>query len=104
MKQIGIQLNQSLDVAITPVRLQGLITSGLMLGNTLNQNVYIIMRAQKGDNKEHPLLGVGIEDMTGDNDPLFWKRAIREELAKDGMRVQTLSVSDSKIIVKAEYL
>lgn len=104
-KSTGIQLNTNGDLAIAVSRnSSGLITSGLVVGNTLYQNQYIILKAQKGELKENPLMGVGIDDMTGDEDnALGWKKSIRENLASDGMVVSSLSIENGELILKADY-
>jgi len=40
----------------------GLITSGLVIGNTDYQNMNLIIQAQKGEFKEFPTLGFGIDN------------------------------------------
>jgi len=106
VKQTGLQISSDLDLLINVEKdSEGLITSGLVIGDTLYQNQYIILSAQKGELKENPLLGVGIEDMANDEDVLPWKKSIREELAKDGMKVDTLTIDKStgEMILKAVY-
>lgn len=102
-KSIGIQLTSDLELAINVVRDNGLIMSGLAIGDTLYQNQYLILAAQKGEFKENPTLGVGITDMANDDDLNEWKKTIREEFAKDGLKVKTLSITTSGMEVKADY-
>ena len=102
-KKIGIQLTNDLELAINVVRQDGLIISGLVVGDTLYQNQYMILTAQKGEFKENPTLGVGIGDMANDDDLTEWKKAIREEFAKDGLKVNTLNITTSGMEVKADY-
>jgi len=105
-KKTGIQLDSDIDLFISVEKdSSGLITSGLVIGDTLYQNQYIILSAQKGELKEEPLLGVGIGDMTNDEDLAPWKKSIREELYKDGIAVDTLTISSStkEMILKADY-
>lgn len=98
--KIGIQIEEFkdsdgvsyYDLAVNPNRYDGVNGTGLSIGNTLYQNQYIIMAAQKGELKEYPMLGVGIADIANDNDLLEWKRSIREEFAKDGLKVSTLNI------------
>lgn len=105
-KQTAIQISSDLDLLISVEKDDtGLITSGLVIGDTLYQNQYIILSAQKGELKENPTLGVGIADITNDEEILFWKKNIREELAKDGMRVDTLTIDTStgEMVLIANY-
>ena len=58
-----------LDLKIQPVRdAQGLIVSGVVIGDTLQQNKAFILLAQPNDFKANPTLGVGIEDILLDSD------------------------------------
>jgi hypothetical protein len=58
----GILLTENNELAITVVRnSSGLIESGLTIGNTDYQRVKMIIAAQKGEFKEFPTLGFGIE-------------------------------------------
>lgn len=99
-KKIGIQIAEFkdsdgvsyYDLAINPSRFEGVNSTGLSINDTLYQNQFIIMAAQKGDLKEYPMLGVGISDIANDNDLLEWKRSIREEFAKDGLKVSKLDI------------
>lgn len=102
-KSIGIQVTSDLELAINVVRDNGLIVSGLAIGDTLYQNQYLILTVQKGEFKENPTLGVGITDMANDDDLNFWKKAVREEFAKDDLKVKTLSITTSGMEVKADY-
>lgn len=103
-KDIGIQLNNDLELNIQVVKdSNGKITSGLTVGNTLYQNQYLILQAQKGEFKENPTLGVGINDMANDDDLTEWKKAIRQELAKDGMKINKLVLTNSGMSLEARY-
>jgi len=103
-KNTGIQLTSSLELSIYPVRdSTGLIVSGITIGDTLYQNQYMILNAQKGEFKENPTLGIGINDMASDDDLNEWEKAIREDFAKDGLKVDKLSITTSGMEVKADY-
>lgn len=81
----------------------GLITSGLCLGDTLRQNQSLILVYHKGELKERPEIGVGIEDMLLDDDVLFWKSTIREQLELDGQNVERIVLTTRGIDIKASY-
>jgi len=103
-KKIGIQLTSNCELVIKVVRdSSGLIMSGITVGDTLYQNQYMILKAQKGEFKEFPTLGVGINDMANDDDLNEWKKAIREEFTKDGLKVDKISITTSGMEVKADY-
>lgn len=105
MKSIGIQLNDNndsgdvLDLKINVVRdSAGKIVSGLVIGDTLEQNKAIILIAHEGQLKGSPDLGVGIGDIALSSDYLEYRHKIREHFAKDGLVVETLDLYENKPI------
>jgi hypothetical protein len=46
---------------------------------------------------------VGINDMANDDDLNEWKKSIREEFAKDDLKVENLSISTTGMEIKADY-
>ena len=98
MKKTGLQIsNTDSDLVVT--------NGELTIGDTLYQNQYIILQAQKGDLKEYPLMGVGIEDITNDDDLAEWKRRIRDEMKKDGLTVTKTEINTQtgEILIRADY-
>lgn len=59
----GILLDEDTgDIAINVVRdANGKIVSGLTLGDITYQSIRLVVLSDKGDFKEHPVLGVGAE-------------------------------------------
>ena len=88
---------------VNVVKSNGLIVSGLVVGDVTMQNVGIILKMQKCESKEHPTLGVGINDMAGDENFDEWKRSIKRELSKDGLKINQLVLSGDSMILHAEY-
>lgn len=59
----GILLNSDFSANVHPVReVNGLISSGLVIGNIDFQRCRLIIEAQKGEFKEYPTMGFGIEN------------------------------------------
>ena len=81
----------------------GRITEGLQVGDTLRQNQALILVLHKGELKERPSLGCGIEDMLLDNDPMYWRSMIREQLEMDGQTVSKVAVTKTDIVIDAAY-
>lgn len=81
----------------------GRITEGLQVGDTLRQNQALILALHKGELKERPSLGCGIEDMLLDNDPMYWRSLIREQLEMDGQAVGKVAVTKTGITIEATY-
>lgn len=105
MKAIGIQLiddndqGDVLDLKINVIRdSAGMIVSGLVVGNTLEQNKAIILIAHQGELKANPDLGVGLGDLLNSSDYLEFRHLIREHFAKDGLVVETLDLYENKPI------
>ncbi len=105
MKSIGIQLTDNndtgdvLDLKINVVRdSAGKIVSGIVIGDTLEQNKAIILIAHEGQLKGNPDVGVGIGDIALSSDYLEYRHKIREHFAKDGLVVETLDLYENKPI------
>ncbi len=111
MKNIGIQLAdsatgvQSIDLKIDVVRdANGLITQGLVVGDTMNQNQAVIIIANPGEFMFNPTLGVAIDELLLDDDYLRFKHRIREHLNKDGMNVKSIDFSKTiPLLIDANY-
>ena len=100
---IGIQLTDYEPQIIVKTDELGQITQGLTLGDTLAQNQAIIMEMHPGELKERPMVGVGISDMLLDNDPLFWRTKIKEQLEMDGQKVGGVKIMRDGIQIEATY-
>lgn len=82
---------------------EGKILSGLNLGDTLRQNQALILVLHQGELKERPEVGVGIEDMLLDNDVLYWRSRIREQLELDNQNVDKVRLTTGGIEINASY-
>jgi len=82
---------------------EGKILSGLNLGDTLRQNQALILVLHQGELKERPEVGVGIEDMLLDNDILYWRSRIREQLELDNQNVDKVRITTGGIEINASY-
>ena len=104
MGKAGIQLNEDYDLAISVKRdAMGKIISGLTIGNIVYQNQALLLLAHKGEFKEHPVAGVGINDVVWDNDFNLWKREITAQIEADGQRITRLSLDENGLILDAGY-
>ena len=81
----------------------GKITSGLVVGDTLHQNQSLILHLHKGELKERPMAGCGISDMLLDNDPIYWRTLIREQLEMDRQTVTNIKITTKSIEIDAQY-
>lgn len=103
MKSKGIQVidnnDQGIvgDLKIIPTRdSSGKIAQGLVIGNTLEQNMAFILTAQQGDFKLNPDLGVNIGAMLLGDDYLEFRHKIRTHFAKDGLKIKALDLFEGK--------
>ena len=82
-----------LDLKIDPIRdADGKIVSGVVIGDTLQQNKAFLLLAHPNDFKANPTLGVGIEDAVLDSELLEIRHKIREQFAKDGLKITNLDL------------
>ncbi|WP_395049395.1 hypothetical protein [Flavobacterium sp.] len=109
MKDRGIQLTdggvQGVDLKIEVVRgSDGKITSGLVVGNTMNQNQAMILIANPGEFKFNPTMGVAIDELLLDDDYLKFRHRIRDHFSKDGLKVRSIQLSEGKpLLIDASY-
>ena len=69
-------------------------------GDTQFQEEYLVLATQRGEWKEHPLVGAGVADMAGDEDLRFWKREITENLARVGIKIKGVSLNNGQLEIK----
>lgn len=111
MKDTAIQLvdntdeGELMDVKIQPVKdNDGKIIKGVVIGNTLKQNMALILLAHPNDFKATPTLCVGIGDITLGSDLLDYRHEIREQFPKDGLKLTELDLySVDKVKIEAHY-
>jgi len=88
----GILLDENFELMINPIRdSNGLITSGIQIGTIDYQRVKMIVLAQKGEFKEFPTLGFGIDNYLKSNVQDVKQRFVNEmtkELKSDGMNAK----------------
>ena len=103
-KEKGILLDDNFELVISPVRdSNGLIISGLVVGDVTKQNQRTILLAEKGEIKQAPTLGVGIASFLDDDNPSDLLREIRSNLREDGQTVRACGFSSGKLIIDAGY-
>lgn len=105
MRGTGILFNDNYELKVQPVRdATGKIVSGVQVGQTINQNTGLILICRKGEFKQEPTLGVGIEDILLDNDYLDWRRKIRVNLELDEQKVNEIKFSSvDNLFIDADY-
>lgn len=96
----GIVIGEDGDLKIQIKRDEnGKIISGMVIDETDYQNVDFLVIANKGEFKEYPTLGVGVEKFlksTGKQKEL--RREIAVQLETDGYKTRDVKVSNTGII------
>lgn len=105
MKGTGILIDDDHDLQIVVKRdTSGLITRGVVIGNVTSQNQELIILTNKGEIKDNPTKGVGVVEFLDDEVPDNLLRAVRTELALDGMEVLKVKFnSNSELEIDANY-
>ncbi len=92
----GIQLDETTkDLKI--------INGAMVVGEVCEQNQYVILTVNKGEVKEYPTMGVGIDTYTNDNNTDELKHSIRENFRMDGLTIRLITMSQGKININADY-
>lgn len=77
--------------------------NGVSIGDTSQQNQYLILVSHPGEWKENPLLGVGIGDYVNDNETDFIRHSIYENFRMDGIEIEKMTVNPGDIKIAAQY-
>ena len=96
-KDRDILLNSDIDIMFAD--------GDFVVGDSTMQNQYLILSTHKGEWKENPFIGTGLEDMLNDDgSEAYWKQKISEELERDGMDVKEVKIiNNGQININAEY-
>ena len=76
---------------------------GVSIGDTSQQNQYLILVSHPGEWKENPLLGVGIGDYVNDNETDFIRHSIYENFRMDGIEIEKMTVKPGDVQIAAQY-
>lgn len=96
-KNIDILLDSNVDIMFAD--------GDFVIGDSTMQNQYLILSTHKGEWKENPFIGAGLEDMLNDDGgEAYWKHRISEELKRDSMDVKEVKIiNNGQININAEY-
>ncbi|MCM1035530.1 MAG: hypothetical protein NC038_05480 [Paludibacter sp.] len=75
----------------------------MVIAETTPQNQAFLLVAHKGEYKEHPLVGIGIQDLVHDHDFNAWKSEIVAQLEADGQRITGLRLTEAGLTLQAKY-
>lgn len=75
----------------------------LVVGDTTAQNQQLLLLSNKGDIKEYPLSGIGVQNYIEDNRTEELAAEIRKEFTQDGMKVKSIKIDLPSIEIDAVY-
>ena len=79
-------------------------TGDFMISESDNQHVQHILKANKGDYKMNPELGVGIENMLNSEEATSFLIEAKKNLEYDGMKVQNIEFTEQETLkINANY-
>lgn len=89
------------DILISETGLE-IVDGDFAIGEAKAQNQYLLLATSKGEWKQHPRVGVGLEEFLEDENPTAMFREVREQMMMDGMRVKHIDYKDGQLIIDAE--
>lgn len=103
-KSTGILLDENFDLKVNVQRDEsGLIISDLEIGDTTYQNQKLLLLCNKGEVKEFPTSGVGVQNYLEDNSAEELAREIRKEFSDDDMVISKIIINIPSLEIEAEY-
>lgn len=79
----GILLSADFDLTIVPKYNNGLIQSGLLIGDSLDQDAILVLKMSPGELKDNPLLGPGLPKfIRGKSRPFAIEDRIKQHFEK----------------------
>lgn len=75
----------------------------IVLQETTPQDQWNLLVHHQGEFKEHPTLGIGINDMANDHELANWRRTVQTQMETVGMTVSRLVIEENKFELIAKY-
>ena len=75
----------------------------IVLQETTPQDQWNLLVHHQGEFKEHPTLGIGIDDMANDHELANWRRTVQTQMETVGMTVSHLVIDENKFQLIAKY-
>lgn len=93
MKDILLNIDNDMQIA----------NGDFVAGESLNQQVGLLLLFNKGELKQYPLTGVGIYELINTESADDIKNAVREQLKDDGLKLRALELTNNKLYITADY-
>ncbi len=90
-----ILLDETGDLAI--------INGDFAFGESTIQHQTLLLSSQKGEWKEFPKTGIGIENYLNDDTTNDMMNEISDQFEKDGMKVSQVNIVNDKLQIEASY-
>lgn len=75
----------------------------IVLQETTPQDQWNLLVHHQGEFKEHPTLGIGIDDIANDHELANWRRTVQTQMETVGMTVSRLVIEENKFELIAKY-
>lgn len=99
----GIILDEGGDLAVQVIRNNaGMITGGLVVGESDGDHISLIIASNKGDFKEYPVLGVGEQYLKSVGRTSEIRADVQTQLELDGYKVSVQMDGTGKLVVDVE--
>jgi hypothetical protein len=96
-----------MDIKVVPkYDTEGKIVSGLVIGDTLQQNKALILMSNPGEHKNAPTQGVGLADagLSEGSNLIGFRHKIRSNFTQDGLVTKKLELYNlNNVEIEAEY-
>ena len=76
----------------------------IVVGESDLQHQYDILSCCKGGNKEFPTSGCGIDDWLNEDDSRALLTEIRQQMSKDGVRLNMLQYNNGTLNIEGHYI
>jgi hypothetical protein len=74
-----------------------------VIGETTEQNQFIILKSNKGEIKSDPLCGVGLDNMLLEHNFTAIRKEIINQMERDGQRIEKCVAGESGVYLDAGY-
>lgn len=89
-EEYDIMINEAYDIAIE--------SGDFVIGENLNQQVACLLAANKGDYKQSPDMGVGLDNyLLDDEDQTAMNREFRVQATKERLRVNSFQMRNGQL-------
>ncbi len=93
-----------LDILLDAITFEPLIANGdFVTGESTLQHQYLLLWSEKGDWRQFPDVGVGINGFLKDEDEADMLAEIKAQFEKDGMQFNSVEITESGLLIDAPY-